>query len=74
MNKDNIPPEYISFDEYDNLTLYYENIEVRLGQEENLEIKMTALASIMPNVEGMSGILHLESYTSVNNDVIFENI
>ena len=74
VNKDNIPPEYISFDEYDNLTLYYENIEVRLGQEENLEIKMTALASIMPNVEGMSGILHLESYTSVNNDVIFENI
>ena len=74
VNKDNIPPEYISFDEYDNLTLYYENIEVRLGQEENLEIKMTALASIMPNVEGMPGILHLESYTSVNNDVIFENI
>ena len=37
VNKDNIPPEYISFDEYDNLTLYYENIEVRLGQEENLE-------------------------------------
>lgn len=72
MNKDNIPADFVLFDEEYNIYLYYGNAEVRLGQDVQLEDKMTTLASIMPEMEGMSGTLHLENYSNVNSGVVFE--
>lgn len=72
INKDNIPPEYVSFDEEYNIYLFYDSIEVRLGQDVDLENKMTTLAAIMPKIEGMSGTLMLENYSDSQNGVIFQ--
>ncbi len=72
INKDDIPPKYVYFDEDSNLFLFYENIEVRLGQDENLENKMSTLAAIMPKIEDMSGTLLLENYSSIQSGVIFQ--
>lgn len=72
MNKDNIPADFVLFDEEYNIYLYYGDAEVRLGQDERLEDKMTTLAAIMPQLEGMSGILHLENYSTVDTGVVFE--
>lgn len=72
INKDNIPPEYVSFDEEYNIYLYYDGIEVRLGQDIDLENKMTTLAAIMPKIEGMEGTLMLENYSSIQNGVVFQ--
>lgn len=72
MNKDNIPADFVLFDEAYNIYLYYGDAEVRLGQDDHLEDKMSTLASIMPQMEGMSGILHLENYSSIDTGVVFE--
>lgn len=72
INKDNIPPEKVIYDADSNIILVYENIEVWLGKDEHLEEKMNTLASIMPEMEGLSGILHLEDYDSFGSGVIFE--
>lgn len=72
MNKDNIPADFVLFDEEYNIYLYYDNAEVRLGQDDRLEEKMTTLAAIMPQMEGMSGILHLEKYSGSDAQVVFE--
>lgn len=72
MNKDNIPSDFVLFDEEYNIYLYYGTAEVRLGQDDRLEEKMTVLASIVPQMKGMSGVLHLEKYTGVSGQVVFE--
>lgn len=72
MNKDNIPADFVLFDEEYNIFLYYGNAEVRLGQDDHLEEKMTALASIMPQMEGLSGTLHLENYSDIDSGVVFK--
>ncbi len=72
MNKDNIPADFVLFDEEYNIYLYYGSAEVRLGQDDHLEEKMTALASIMPQMEGMSGTLHLENYSDIDSGVVFK--
>lgn len=72
MNKDNIPADFVLFDEEYNVYLFYGNIEVRLGQDDHLEDKMTALASIMPEMTGLSGTLHLEKYENIQNGVVFK--
>lgn len=72
INKDNIPPDKVVYDEDSNITLVYGDIEVRLGKDEQLEEKMNTLASIMPQMEGMSGVLHLEDYSTSQSGVVFE--
>lgn len=72
INKDNIPPDYVQFDENSNIYLYYGTVEVRLGKDEKLEEKMNTLASIMPETQGLSGVLHLENYSEIENGVIFQ--
>lgn len=72
INKDNIPPEYVTFDEAYNIYLFYDSIEVRLGKDVDLENKMTTLAAILPKIEGMSGTLMLENYSDSQNGVIFQ--
>lgn len=72
INKDNIPPEYVSFDQEYNIYLFYEDIEVRLGQDVDLEKKMTTLAAIMPKIKNMEGTLMLDNYSSIQNGVIFQ--
>lgn len=71
INKDNIPPDYVMFDGDSNIFLYYDTVEVRLGRDEKLEEKMNTLASLMPQMAGLSGTLHLENYSDVQNGIIF---
>lgn len=72
MNKDNIPSDFVLFDQDYNIYLYYGTAVVQLGQDDRLEEKMTVLASIIPKMKGMSGVLHLEKYTGDSGQVVFE--
>ena len=72
MNKDNIPADFVMFDSEYNVYLYYGDIQVCLGQDDMLEEKMATLASIMPQMEGMSGTLHLENYSNVKSGIVFK--
>ncbi|MBS4969412.1 MAG: hypothetical protein KHZ73_11270 [Lachnospiraceae bacterium] len=65
-------PEQVNVSEEMELTLIYEgNIRILLGGEEYLEEKITKLSGILPQLEGLSGELHLEDVDERNGDVVF---
>ena len=62
----------IYFDKAKNITLYFEETRVLLGTEVDLEEKVMLLKSILPNLEGKKGELHLENYDENIKNVTFE--
>ena len=44
---------------------------MRLGADTDLEEKMTRVAAILPELEGMSGVLHLEDFTEDTQNIVF---
>ena len=62
----------IYFDKAKNITLYFEETRVLLGTEVDLEEKVMLLKSILPNLEGKKGELHLEKYDENIKNVTFE--
>lgn len=66
-------PDKLVFNEMKQLVLYYGKIEVRLGSDENMDEKMNRLVGILPQLEGMEGILHLENITEDTQAVVFDD-
>ncbi|NCC42316.1 MAG: hypothetical protein EOM18_01710 [Clostridia bacterium] len=73
VEKYEILPEMVYFDETLEITLVYNNgsIHCKLGKDTLLEEKITRVAAILPKLEGMTGILHLEGYTEDTTNIIF---
>lgn len=67
MDEKNIDCEGIDFDELNNITLTLDdgNIEVKIGQNDYLEVKINALADMLPKLEenNLKGTLELSNYT-----------
>jgi len=70
--KNEIVPDRIVFDEEYQITLFYGDIEVNIGEDDYLEEKITRLAGILPKLEGKQGLLHLENVNSESIDITFE--
>ena len=66
-------PDRLAFNDLNQLVLYYGTIEVRLGDDENMDEKINRLVGILPELEGMSGILHLENTTEDSESVVFDD-
>ena len=66
-------PDRLVFNVLNQLVLYYGTIEVRLGDDENMDEKINRLVGILPELEGMSGILHLENTTEDSESVVFDD-
>lgn len=73
IDKFDIQPDRVELDDSLQMTLYYGNVRVNLGSDENLEEKMTRAAAILPQLGGMSGELHLENYSSDTQNIIFDS-
>lgn len=71
-DKYQIQPDRVEIGEDNVLTLYYGNVRIVLGKDENLEDKMTRVAGILPKLNGESGVLHLEGFTNDTQNIIFE--
>lgn len=67
-------PDRLLFNDMKQLVLYYGDIEVRLGNDENMDEKMNRLEGILPELVGLQGILHLENITENTEMVVFDNI
>ena len=67
-----IQPDYVEFAEDQSMTLYYGNVKIALGTDQELEEKMTRVAAILPKLDGMAGTLHLEDYTEETQNIIFD--
>ena len=66
-------PDRLEFNDLNQLVMYYGDIEVRLGDDENMDEKINRLVGILPELEGMSGILHLENTTEASESVVFDD-
>ena len=67
-------PDRLEFNDLNQLVMYYGDIEVRLGDDENMDEKINRLVGILPELEGMSGILHLENTTEDSESVVFDDV
>lgn len=66
LQRNELAAERIAFDEKQNITLYmsdYENVRVYMGDSEYLADKMSLLKDISPQLEGLAGVLYLNTYS-----------
>ena len=71
LNKYGLEADIIFFDENYNITLFFEDVRVSLGAGDNLDEKVMALPSILLNLKGEKGVLHMEKYDEQNGNVVF---
>ncbi|MBQ7583890.1 MAG: FtsQ-type POTRA domain-containing protein [Lachnospiraceae bacterium] len=62
-DKYEIKPDRIYFDDSMNVTLYFGNARVLLGNMDNIDEKMMKLKSVLDSIKNLSGELHLENYS-----------
>ena len=67
-----LEPDVINYSSHNDPVLYYGNVVVRLGSVENLTLKVEHLSKILPSLEDMAGVLHMESWTEESKNIIFE--
>lgn len=72
LQKLDIIPHVISYDDNKEITLKYDTYDIVVGSSAYLEEKIDRLEYILPQIEGMSGTLHLENYSNENTDIVFE--
>lgn len=72
LNKYELSADRIYFHSNSEMTLYFGDVKVALGNEkEHLEDKLMRLPKMLPGVEGKSGTLQMENY-SENGDYTFK--
>ncbi len=72
MDKYEISVDKIYFDKDYNLTLYFEQARVKLGNFDNIDEKIIRLKAILPELKGKKGVLRMENYTPDTNITTFE--
>ena len=71
LGKYEIKSDKIYFDKNNQMTLYFENIRVRLGDISNIDDKIIRLKAILPELEGECGILRMENYDENMKNITF---
>lgn len=72
LKKYNQLPDEIQFNDKLEVILYYGDIQVKVGTEENLSQKIIRLSYILPQLDGLAGTLHLENWTEESTDIVFD--
>ncbi len=65
-------PDRIEFGENQELTLCFDRVRVALGNSGSLEEKVGRLHELFPDLEGRSGVFHMENYTDESKFISFE--
>ncbi|MGN0334073.1 MAG: cell division protein FtsQ/DivIB [Lachnospiraceae bacterium] len=71
MKKYELTPDLIAFHDSKEIMLTFENVRVNLGKGENLDERVATVSTLMPDLEGRSGVLHMEEYTKENTSISF---
>lgn len=74
LKKYNLLPDEIQYDSNMEPVLYYGTIQVKIGSEDNLSQKVVRLSIILPQLDGLSGTLHLETWTPETTDIIWDRV
>lgn len=72
LKKYDLLPQEIHYDGDLEPTLNYYGIKVVVGADDYLSQKVVRLSAILPQLSGLSGTLHLETWTPDTTDIIFE--
>lgn len=72
LKKYNLLPDEIQYDSNMEPVLYYGTIQVKIGSEDNLSQKVVRLSIILPQLDGLSGTLHLDTWTPETTDIIWD--
>lgn len=72
LRREDLEPDSINYSVANEPILYYGNVAIRLGSMDNLTLKVEHLSKIVPSLEGMSGVLHMENWTEESANIIFE--
>lgn len=72
LKKYNLLPDEIQYDSNMEPVLYYGTIQVKIGSEDNLSQKVVRLSIILPQLDGLSCTLHLETWTPETTDIIWD--
>lgn len=70
--KHEITPDRIYFNRSYDMTLYFGDARVNLGADNETEEKIILLKNILRDLEGLSGVLHMENYTEGVSNITFE--
>lgn len=70
--KHEITPDRIYFNSTYDMTLYFGDARVNLGADNETEEKIILLKNILQDLEGLSGVLHMENYTEGVSNITFE--
>ena len=69
LNKNGIVPNEIRFNTSNTITLIFDKINVNLGDDTVLEDKISALQSILEQLDGKTGTIYMESYSENSGQV-----
>lgn len=72
LQKNDLMPNAITYDENNHITIGYDTYSIALGSSVYLEEKIDRMLRILPQIEGLYGTLHLENYSNQNTDIVFE--
>lgn len=72
LKKYDILPEEIHYDSALLPVLKYDGITVIVGSDTYLPQKVARLSAILPQLSGLSGTLHLDTYTADTTDIVFD--
>lgn len=72
LNKYEISTDKIYFDEALNMTLYFGEAKVMIGNQDYLDEKIMKLKYILPELQGKKGTLRMESYSENMKNITFQ--
>jgi len=72
LNKYEIMTDRIAFDSDGNITLYFGDARVSLGDDEFIDEKINEMHLLLPKLEGLSGVLHMENYDGDETNFSFD--
>lgn len=71
LSKYKLTADRIYFTDNDEMTLYFGQVRVNLGTSDYIDEKITRLQYILPELEGMKGVLDMSDYQDVSDHVTF---
>ena len=74
LKKNDLTTGGIFFDESGNLFMVYNTVFINYGDGSELAAKVMRLPYILPKLDGMIGILHLEKFSLEETDIVFEKL
>lgn len=72
LTKYGLAADRIYFDGNYSMTLYFEEVKVKIGGSDMIDEKIMKLQYILPNLTGKKGTLRMETYTSDSRNITFE--